>query len=215
MTDGPCRGKHDLERFRFCRTFNLHYPEERGPDGQRLCRWCGQQVGGRIYWCSDKCVSDYQIASGKGGTIQAHVQKRDQGVCAGCGVDTMKLEEVIRKLYDRGVRGNFPWHPRTWGEAPELYNARIKRRDLQRTKYRVWLRRIQTKYPWAFYRHRVCGDSCTPLSRNLWEADHIVPVVEGGGACGLENFRTLCLPCHKAETKALRKRLAKNQKAGF
>lgn len=40
-------------------------------------------------------------------------------------------------------------------------------------------------------------------SRSLWEADHIVPVVLGGGLCGLENYRTLCMPCHKIETKAL------------
>lgn len=31
---------------------------------------------------------------------------------------------------------------------------------------------------------------------HFWEMDHIVPVSEGGGLCGLENLRTLCLPCH-------------------
>lgn len=30
-----------------------------------------------------------------------------------------------------------------------------------------------------------------------WEADHIIPVSSGGGCCGLENYRTLCLRCHK------------------
>jgi 5-methylcytosine-specific restriction protein A len=43
--------------------------------------------------------------------------------------------------------------------------------------------------------------------RNLWDADHIVPVVEGGGECGLSNMRTLCLKCHRAVTAELRKRL--------
>ena len=32
----------------------------------------------------------------------------------------------------------------------------------------------------------------------LWDADHIVPVKDGGGQCGLENLRTLCIKCHKA-----------------
>ena len=32
--------------------------------------------------------------------------------------------------------------------------------------------------------------------RSLWDADHIVPVAQGGGECGLENMRTLCLKCH-------------------
>lgn len=42
--------------------------------------------------------------------------------------------------------------------------------------------------------------------RHHWDADHVVPVVEGGGACGLENYRTLCQVCHKAETAALARR---------
>lgn len=41
-----------------------------------------------------------------------------------------------------------------------------------------------------------------------WEMDHIVPVVEGGGACGLENLRTLCKPCHRLATAALARRRA-------
>jgi len=36
----------------------------------------------------------------------------------------------------------------------------------------------------------------------LWDADHIIPVKEGGGRCGLENLRTLCLRCHKIITKS-------------
>jgi len=48
-----------------------------------------------------------------------------------------------------------------------------------------------------------------PRSRkSLWDADHIVPVVEGGGECDLENIRTLCLKCHRAATAELRRRRA-------
>jgi 5-methylcytosine-specific restriction endonuclease McrA len=43
--------------------------------------------------------------------------------------------------------------------------------------------------------------------KSLWDADHAVPVAEGGGQCDLSNMRTLCLLCHKAETKALRSRM--------
>ncbi len=42
--------------------------------------------------------------------------------------------------------------------------------------------------------------------RSLWEADHILPVCEGGGECDLTNVRTLCLKCHRAATAALRRR---------
>lgn len=45
--------------------------------------------------------------------------------------------------------------------------------------------------------------------KSLWDADHIVPVAEGGGQCDLSNMRTLCLMCHRDATAALRKRLVK------
>ena len=44
------------------------------------------------------------------------------------------------------------------------------------------------------------------LRRNgggLWDADHIIPVKSGGGGggqCGLDNIRTLCISCHKLIT---------------
>jgi 5-methylcytosine-specific restriction protein A len=40
--------------------------------------------------------------------------------------------------------------------------------------------------------------------RPRWEADHIVPVADGGGECGLENYRLLCRPCHVRVTGAWR-----------
>jgi 5-methylcytosine-specific restriction enzyme A len=43
--------------------------------------------------------------------------------------------------------------------------------------------------------------------RSLWDADHIVPVAEGGGECDLENLRTLCLICHRQQTLQLQQRL--------
>lgn len=42
---------------------------------------------------------------------------------------------------------------------------------------------------------------------HLWDADHILPVAEGGGECDLSNIRTLCLKCHRAVTNELRRRL--------
>ena len=47
---------------------------------------------------------------------------------------------------------------------------------------------------------------------NWWDADHILPVSEGGGECDLSNYRTLCLPCHKQETRELAQRRAKRKK---
>jgi 5-methylcytosine-specific restriction endonuclease McrA len=47
-----------------------------------------------------------------------------------------------------------------------------------------------------------------PLARStLWDADHVVPVAEGGGECDLFNMRTLCIRCHRKVTAELRVRL--------
>ena len=46
----------------------------------------------------------------------------------------------------------------------------------------------------------------------FWHADHIVPVVRGGGQCGLDNYRTLCVPCHKAETARLARERAEERR---
>ena len=47
--------------------------------------------------------------------------------------------------------------------------------------------------------------------KSLWDADHIVPVAEGGGECDLDNIRTLCLRCHRTTTAALRERLRRKK----
>ena len=46
-----------------------------------------------------------------------------------------------------------------------------------------------------------------PTEGQFWQVDHIQAVAEGGGDCGLENLRTLCVPCHSVETGKLRGRL--------
>lgn len=50
--------------------------------------------------------------------------------------------------------------------------------------------------------------------KSLWDADHIVPVAEGGGECDIDNLRTLCLACHRQHTLALRQRLAAKRNDG-
>ena len=46
-----------------------------------------------------------------------------------------------------------------------------------------------------------------PTEGDFWQADHIVPVIEGGGGCDLGNLQTLCTPCHRIETGKLRARM--------
>ena len=45
--------------------------------------------------------------------------------------------------------------------------------------------------------------------KSIWDADHILPVCEGGGECDVANLRTLCLRCHRSATAVLRSRRVK------
>ena len=53
---------------------------------------------------------------------------------------------------------------------------------------------------------RAWAVAARPRAGDLWQADHVVPVAEGGGECDLDNYRTLCERCHRGETAALRAR---------
>ena len=85
----------------------------------------------------------------------------------------------------------------------------------------VWLEQ-QRKSMWYARKTWPYGSPVLPgswgpwrSSGRLWEADHILPVCEGGGVCGLDNYRTLCLRCHKLDTAALAGRMAaRKQKQG-
>lgn len=48
----------------------------------------------------------------------------------------------------------------------------------------------------------------------LYDCDHIVPQIEGGSH-ELENLRTLCVPCHKEETRKLAARRAGKPRLPF
>ncbi|XP_070546438.1 DNA annealing helicase and endonuclease ZRANB3-like [Ptychodera flava] len=51
-----------------------------------------------------------------------------------------------------------------------------------------------------------------PSEGKFWQADHIVPVADGGGLCSLENFRTLCTVCHRSITDVQAKQRNKEKK---
>jgi 5-methylcytosine-specific restriction protein A len=59
---------------------------------------------------------------------------------------------------------------------------------------------FRKRYRWFFRR------------RSYWDADHIIPVAEGGGECTLANIRTLCVPCHQQVTKDQTRRRASQRR---
>ena len=73
---------------------------------------------------------------------------------------------------------------------------------------RAWSKGVSWQELSAFLRWLGSPDLC----RTWLEVDHIIPVIEGGGCCGLDNLRTVCFRCHKEETKVLAGRRAKGRR---
>mmetsp|Transcript_26716 Transcript_26716/g.65983 ORF Transcript_26716/g.65983 Transcript_26716/m.65983 type:complete len:265 (+) Transcript_26716:2-796(+) len=65
---------------------------------------------------------------------------------------------------------------------------------------------MREDFPWT---RRVLD---APNEGDCWQADHTLPVAEGGGCCGMDNFRTLCTPCHRVETEKGRLRLKERKR---
>jgi 5-methylcytosine-specific restriction protein A len=153
------------------------FPAKRGPNGERLCRWCGEEVKKpRLTWCSQKCIDEYLLRA-RPAAMRAFVFARDKGICAICGRDT----EKIRVQLERRLAA-------AWESMESAGRLRA--------------------VVWSNFLRRLGLTAGMFVLRHLWEADHIVPVVEGGGACGPENMRTACVPCHKGQTTALARRRA-------
>jgi len=171
--------------------------KERGPNGRGLCRQCHVEVPqGRRTFCSDACVHEWKLRSDPG-YARVRLYERDRGVCAVCGLDTRALVQKIEREWDR---------------------ARAKQHLTEEQYIHDWayrlthgqditLEKILKKYKIPM--HRWCGSR----SMGIWDADHITPVIEGGGECGLDNFRSLCLGCHRGETTKLAGRRAKERLA--
>ena len=129
--------------------------------------------------------------------------QRDHGVCAICGLDTCRL--LAELLYHVAIHVS----PK-WAATPEVA-----------LKKAIWL----TEHAKRFDTLLSISDRTSALAKNiessffdqnglnpitivarrhpakrLWEADHIIPVYLGGGLCGLDGYRTLCLWCHRTHT---------------
>jgi 5-methylcytosine-specific restriction endonuclease McrA len=144
------------------------------------CRGCGRPVPkGRRNWCGEACIEEMRVRNWPG-HARVKVLERDGGICAGCGRDCPALERRLKSF----AKSMYEFGALMGEEKISGYR--------RHERIRKWLNRFGLHL----------GDS-------LWQADHIVPVVEGGGGCGLDNLRTLCVPCHKRETRELARRRAR------
>lgn len=167
------------------------FPDRKDPEGHPLCCYCGAELKnangtwrrGNCRYCSDECSSQVYIRTDPS-FARYRVRDRDKGVCAECGLDTDRIRRLL------GLR---------WPFVPDR-PSRVGRPMLWRIEVRI-SKAIRDSLTAAGY---VKGSSS-----HLWEMDHIVPVSEGGGLCGLDGYRTLCHKCHSAETNKLRRRLGR------
>lgn len=155
----------------------------RGPNGRRLCRWCGTEVEPpRRTFCGDDCVHEWSVRQSPA-YARAKVWERDRGVCTLCGTDTVKQRQELRAEFDFNERSSRPPEDRR-----KAFYARLKALHIPTSR-------------WWSAGHQGC-----------WDMDHATPVVEGGGGCGLDNLRTLCLRCHWQQTRRLRQRRSKRKR---
>lgn len=151
----------------------------------------------------DGCVHEWLLRS-SAAYARDDVGARDQGVCALCGLDTLRLKRLIHALMHAHSRLSWPRGAIANNRSGLVLVMRRAQRLLERHRYPVKAWECESN---TIAYGRVFGRS------HWWEADHIVPVVEGGGECGLDGLRTLCVPCHRDVTAALNRRRAEARRA--
>jgi len=181
--------------------------EELGPNGRRLCRYvcCSNEVPkGRRTWCSNECVHQYRLRA-HWSYARQHLRKRQKGVCQVCGTDTRKLKRGLMKLWTAAVQFG-----RTHRLHQNLYSfseyallagqyAQLTQ-ELSRQGFHGFVAELPKSW-----RPRKAWKKPS----DLWEADHVVAVVEGGTHTP-DNLRTLCQPCHKQASRTLAARRRKS-----
>jgi 5-methylcytosine-specific restriction enzyme A len=163
-------------------------------DGKRRpCRWCGAEPkGSRRTFCSDECVHQHKLRTSP--AYQArYVLARDHGICEQCGRDCVAEFQRLRALRSACRSARFG---NRGADLPDWYEPKTGMEEYDRECDRIGIPK-HLRF----------------LCRRLWEMDHRVPVIEGGGDCGPDNLRTLCWACHRAATAALAKRRALARKA--
>jgi hypothetical protein len=160
------------------------------------CRNCGRELPGKRCWCwpgveGRDCAHEWNVRTNPG-YARRMVEQRDRGVCCVCGLDTVALKGALHAIAAR----HYPMTEHDYLEAATL--LWLLDFDASASNARYW------GFRWA---RAFLGP------RTLWQADHVVPVVDGGADLGLANLRTLCIPCHRRETAALRRALAFRRRA--
>jgi len=157
-------------------------------DGRAQCRRClGPLPNPQAMFCGDACLHEFRMRTSPAYARQA-VFRRDQGVCTHCRLDCGRLDRIIARLRFNTAHGADDIRDAYTGErsAPAV--------DAEGEATALWL--IEN-----------LGLGRRKRSCSLWQADHRMPFSDGGADCGLGNLRTLCLECHRVQTRELHRQL--------
>lgn len=151
---------------------------------EKKCRWCGLDVHRlspkRRTFCSDECVHEFSLRSSSS-YMRQYIAKRDKYKCQICGLDCKGFLRHLHQWVKEKMAGI-------------AYSEWSKRRKEFETEYFA-----QHGMEWVNTNNR----------STFYDIDHVVPVILGGGQCGEDNLRTVCLSCHRKETAKLRKAMKK------
>ena len=165
--------------------------------------------GGRsLLFCGGRCDASHAARTS---AARAALFRAERGVCCACGLDCHSLVRDLRAIgKESGGGGCGDGFIRIGGERVPW---RLKRLAL-----------ILSRAP-SFRGARAAAAAArlasSAVEGHAWQADHVLAVHRGGGACGVGNLRTLCVPCHAEVTAAqarerarLRRREKRRRKEG-
>ena len=166
-------------------------------NGVDLCQVCDSPATVRGLYCCEQHAEEFRVMASESYARQKTFE-RDAGVCAECGLNTCYLSMLRTK-----ANGSWQRFRLVLGE---------KRRWRSEQECRSILYRYSALWVKAIIRYRIPQHLW--IHGPLWQSDHILPVVRGGGSCGMQNRQTLCFFCHSIKTNAEskgRKLLATNK----
>ena len=154
------------------------------------CRLCDAAIPPpRRTFCSDECVH-FHLLRTSGSHVRKALAIRDGRICALCGVDAGAAYAISRRVLREALAAG----------SHSLQSA------------------LEASVAGGPFR----GYACLSVNRrgrskvregSFWQADHVHPVADGGGCCGLLNLRTLCTPCHSGVTALAAGRRAVHRRA--
>ncbi len=196
----PREELHDLEKCRYITNQAKHRIGENnlkhfGKTNQRLCKWCGQTITAsrRRSYCSAACALEWELRT-SADVVRWHLKERDKGICNICGIDTITLYNQVNP------KAQWSQLLRAWADQNNIDNP--YRMDEEETH--AWdderkqiLERRDTIFKTLNRSMRIAATG----RRSMWDADHVIGVINGGGCCGLDNYQTLCVGCHAKKPK--------------